>query len=267
MADIQLVYKGKPGESANARGGFSTTLEISGPQDLARQLRGSNAMLALQQLVVSGAGRRSITDAGAQKIGVQILFDTAKANGTFNAKPFTFDFDRNARPATIDQDKLQQICWGMAMGGRHYSLGPKGEYLNGDASADAHGEALAVSIDAPVRVPDEPVAVGQSWTTEWSGARKQKESGAAFLYRQTATLDAVDGSKARLAFTLNGTLVFSSQPSPQREESKLETKGIVVLDLDTGMPASIRSEGVITTELKVAGIKLVRGVSSNYDIG
>ena len=154
------------------------------------------------------------------------------------------------------------------MAGRHYVVGSKGEYRLAKAAADAHAEGYAALIDAPVRVPEERVSVGNEWTTEWTGEGKQKESGAVFQYRQVALLQELTESpsvRAHIAFKTIGTLQFPHAPSPQLEETVLETKGTVVLDLETGLPVLAESFGMMTTDLKRAGVKLARGTSAKYE--
>lgn len=265
MADpIVLVYRGTPGESVAVRGGFTTTLDVSGPPILTRQLTGTNPLLALQTYRVAGEGRRTV-QADERGCAVGILYDHAHVEGIFGSKPFDFDVSP-AIPENFKEDKLVEIAWGLAMGGRHYLLGPKGEYR--PAKADAHGEALALLIDAPVRLSEGGVNVGQDWTTEWIGECTHKDTNARLQFRQTAVLQQLtDGSspQAHITFVTSGKLNFTDKPSPQREETVLESKGTLVLDLKTGLPAMIETSGTMTTELKQSAVKLVRGTTAKYE--
>jgi hypothetical protein len=72
--------------------------------------------------------------------------------------------------------------------------------------------------------------------------------------------------RAHIAFKTIGTLQFPDQPSPQLEETVLETKGTVVLDLEGGLPVMVEAFGMMTTELKRAGVKIVRGTSAKYEL-
>jgi hypothetical protein len=261
---INLVFKGTPGESVPVRGGFTTTFDVSGPPILTRQLTGTNPMLALQTYRMSGEGRRTV-EADERGCAVRIMYDHAHVEGIFGSKPFDFDVSP-AMPENFKEDKLVEIAWGLAMAGRHYLLGPKGEYRPAKAATDAHGEAFAMLIDAPLRLPEEGVNVGQEWTTEWAGECTHKDTGATFHYRQTAVLEElINGQSARITYSTAGTLEFLGKPSPQREGSVFEAKATMVLDLQAGLPVMVETSGTLTTELKQAGVKMVRGTSARTD--
>ena len=154
------------------------------------------------------------------------------------------------------------------MGGRAYTITAKGEYSSGDLDEDAQGEALSLLIDAPVRLPDQPVSVGEEWTTEWTGDRQQKEHEGVFKYRQTAKLEEIveNGSRrAHITFEINGSMEIPPESNPQQEETLMTVIGSIVLDLDSGLIVANKSSGTITTELKSVGLKLVREIESNYE--
>jgi hypothetical protein len=265
---MQLSYRGKSGDAVPVHGGFTMKLSISGPDALTRQLRSSNALLALQDFRVEGNGRRTVPEAKDTETAVRTLFERAQVNGMFNSKPFRFGFDQAAPPADATQDQLEKICWALGMGGRSYKLASDGQYTTGDANADAHGEALAVIIDAAVRLPACAVQAGHEWTSDWVGVRKQKDSGATFRYHQVARLESLENGgtpTAHISFVTTAKLEFPPERGPAREETMLEGKGVVVLDLATGLPASTESSGTITTQLKAAGVKLVREIASKYE--
>ena len=268
MADpISLVTGGFPGESKAARGGFTTTLDLSGPPILTRQLSASNPLLALRTYRVSGDGHRTVAES-ERGCAVRIQYDRAHVEGIFGSKPFEFDLTP-AKPENFAEDKLVELTWGLAMAGRHYLLGPKGEYRPAKADTDANGEAFSILIDAPLRLPQENVSVGQEWTAEWTGECTHKNTGARYDYRQTAVIEEVtDGASpcARIAFSTAATLRFPDLPGPQREESVLEAKGTVLFGLADGLPVRIETAGTITTDLKQAGVKMIRGVSAKYEL-
>ena len=249
------------------RGGFTTTLEVSGTPTVTRQLLATNPLLTLQSLTVSGEGQRTaaVADQGCE---VRILFDQAHVEGMFAQQPFSYDL-LPSMAGNFNGDKVLEMTWGLAMAGRHYRLGPKGEYQLAKAGADPHGEGYAVMIDAPVRVPEERVNVGDEWTTEWMGEARHKDTGAVFHYKQVALLQEITEApavRAHIAFKTIGTLQFPDQPSPQLEETVLETKGTIVLDLETGLPVMSEAFGMMTTDLKRAGVKLERGTSARYEL-
>jgi hypothetical protein len=268
MADaITLVTAGTPGESKAVRGGFTTTLELSGPPILTRQLAGSNPLLALKTYRVTGDGQRTIGES-ERGCAVRIQYDQARAEGMFGSKPFEFDWTPE-KPANFEDDKLVELTWGLAMAGRHYLLGPKGEYRPAKAETDANGEAFALLIDAPLRLPEDAVSLGQEWTVEWVGEFPHKHAGARYHYQQMALLHELlegESPRAQISFKTVAALRFPDLPGPQNEESVLEVKGTVLLNLADGLPVVVESAGLITTDLKQAGVKMVRTVSSKYEL-
>jgi hypothetical protein len=124
---------------------------------------------------------------------------------------------------------------------------------------------MGIIVDAPVRLADHAVTVGEEWTTQWSGSRQVKDG--VFRYSQTAKLvEMIDGppAVARISFTTTGTLEIPAEKNIQLEETKLESKGTVSLDLTTGLVTSVVSSGAILTELKKLGLQIVRQMSVTY---
>ena len=268
MAGFKIRFcKGTTDSPGLIRGGFTTTLEVSGNPAVTRQLLATNRLLTLQTVTVSGEGPRTAAVA-EHGCDVRILVDRAHVEGVFAQQPFAYDL-LPSMAGNFNNDKVLETVWGLAMAGRHYLLGSKGEYRLVKAGADPHGEGYAVLIDAPVRVPEERVSVGEEWTTEWTGAATHKDTGAVFHYSQVALLQEITESpavRAHIAFKTTGTLQFPDQPSPQLEETVLETKGTIVLDLETGLPVMSEAFGMMTTDLKRAGVKLARGTSAKYEL-
>jgi hypothetical protein len=255
------------GDSTLVGGGFTTTFEVTGPPILTRQLTGSNPLLSLQRFRMSGDGQR-VVEIGKQGTIVRMMFDRAHVDGIFGSKAFEFDVTPTP-PGNVHEDKLVEVAWGLAMSGRQYVLGANGEYRPLKADIDAHGEAFAVLIDAPVRFVEGAVGVGEEWTTEWEGAGRHKDTGARFFFQQTGVLRELTGGdapQAHITFATRGTMQFPEKPSSQREESVLAARGTMILDLRTGLPALIETAGTVTTELKVAGVKLLRETSARYEM-
>lgn len=263
-----LSYQSNTPSPVPMQGGFTLTLDVVGPQALISQLRASNLILSIQKLQTSGEGHRMVSAADAKTSIIQFDVDKASVEGIYSSKPYQFDFLKSAPPQDIAQDQLRQIAWALGMGGRHFKQGSNGEYVTADDNDDAQAEALGVLIDAPVRLPGPSVQVGEEWATEWSGDRHQKDNGAAFQYKQKAKIaQLIEAAprRARIEFQTSARLDTPGDKNRQIAESTLEAKGAILLDLTSGAVLSIQSSGVITTEVKMAGLKIVRTIDSKYE--
>jgi len=126
---------------------------------------------------------------------------------------------------------------------------------------------MGLVIDAPVRLPDSAVELGEEWTREWIGAKRQRDNDGIFHYRQTASLQEIENGsqRARIIFETTGRLEISPDRNSGGEETVFEAKGSIVLDLKTGQLAVTDCSGTITSEFKYAGLKIVRGIEAKYE--
>ncbi len=263
-----LSYRGKSGDSIPTQGVFTLTLDILGPDAVTGQLRSENTMLFIQRLHVHGEGSRVITSSEEKGNNVQILFDRARVEGTYDNELYQFDFERTSPPENLQKDQFLLFSWALSMGGRHYKLGPKGEYFTGDPNDDAHSEAVNLLIDAPVRLPNHGVKVGEEWANEWTGVRRQEDNDGAFHYRQTASLQEIveNGSRrAHISFETTGRLQIPPGKNTNGEETLLEAKGSIVLDLENGLVIATNSSGTVTSEFKASGVKIVWWIEAKYE--
>jgi hypothetical protein len=261
-----LTYRSTP-DAAPIQSELTYTATVSGPATLTSQLLASNAALSVQQLRTTRTGRRvSAADGTVNRI--EILVDAAQVDGHAGDKTFQFRFDQPVAPADLAADPVRQFAWGFSMAPRRYTLGQKGDYRLGDPGQDAQAEAIGLIVDAPVHLPDRPVNVGDQWTREWTGIARKKD-GAAFHFQQHATLEAIAAGaspRARITFSTVGTLRDSAgQPVPG-EETTLEANGSVLLDVQSGLVVGLNSAGTLSTDIKTAGLKVVFGYTSKYDM-
>jgi hypothetical protein len=264
-----LSYRPAPGAPRPIEGEFTYNFEITGPDALVKQLVASNPVLSIKEIRSTRKGTITSTVGGGNTSHIELIFDSAQVNGVAAGKPFTFDFVRTRPLASTDlsTDAARVVSWGRAMGRRDYLLGPKGDYTLVAGDQDAQGEASAILLDGAVRLAAKPVNVGETWTTNWTGKRKQKNNDGTFAYQQTARLDQLtDGPKptARISFSTRGTLNIPAAKNPQGETTALEGKGYIVLDVAKGQLLACESGGAITTEIKQAGLKMVQRMSARF---
>lgn len=262
-APTMLVYSAKQGVSAPAQGGFTLLFDIAAPPELVAKLRNANVILGIEKLQIRESGRRSILSTSAQGALVRLAPDKATVTGTYQGKPFKYDF-AGAPPADLAKDQVRQFAFALSMGGRNFTLGPKGEYTSGSTDDDAAAEAMAMMIDAPVRLPETAVDVGQQWTREFAGNRKHKETGAVFRYKQNATLKSLAQGRAVIAFTTSGRLDIPPEKNTEKEETTVQTSGSVTLDMKSGLVVASTSTGTLTTAFQGGAIKLTRRIDASF---
>jgi hypothetical protein len=261
-----LTYRPVPGPPRSVEGELSYNLEITGPDALVKQLVTANPVLSVTEIRSTRKGKATATSGSGNTSHVEIIFDSARVTGVAAGKPFQFDFTRNNSPATtMAADPPRVFSFGMTMDHRNYQIGPNGDYSVIDSDTDAQGEATAILVDGAVRLPDNPVKVGETWTRDFLGKRKHKNADTTFVYHQTARLDHLSegpSPRAKISYTTTGVLNMPADKNPQLEQSTFEGKGYVVLEVPTGNLVESDTSGSITTELKKAGLKMVRRMAA-----
>jgi len=267
MAAPEVIrYPAKPASSVRMTGGYTLSVDVTGPEAVITQLRTTNIILGMKTIRISGEGHRDTSVADAGTNSVQFRYDAVHVDGTLADKPFVFDFTPPNVPDK-SQDPIRNIAWALSMAGRSYRLGDKGQYSQVTTAADtASDEALGIIIDAPVRLSERAVSVDERWTNDWVGTAKRAKDGAWFRYQQTAKLDAsaADASgRRRISFQTTGKLEAPAG-IPLGEDAILDAKGLIVLDPKLGV-VSTSTSGTITSNFPAAGVKLVRRVEAKYD--
>jgi hypothetical protein len=272
LAPQSLVYKPTAAEPRPITSTFTYALKFTGADALVAQLQSSNPILSVSELRATRKGKLTID--GEKDSHIQVTFESSHVEGLVAAKPFQLDFAPGApAPAMQDlstpQKVAQLVSWGLTMGPRNFTLGPTGDYSLVDTQQDAQGEATGVIVDAPVRLPGHAITAGGEWTSDWIGKRPQKNNGAVFKFHQTAKLldmSAGPSPRAHISFVTTGTLEVPPAKNPQGEVTSLDAKGTVTLDVASGVVVGIDAAGAITTELKQAGLKIERRLTSKLQV-
>lgn len=249
----ELTYRGKKGDKSPVTGDVVLKLKIDGTDALTNMVRSSMEFLSFSKIHVKGEGLRRVSGTTEKGTGIKIEYAAARVEGIYDDEPFEYDFERAAPPEGLASDKLKQICWFLSMGGPDYRIGPKGEYASNDPNKDAWGEALDLAVNGLVRLPEKPVGAGGEWSAAWKGAYKQKDNDGRFAFSQKAKLEKVEGRRARITFESIGTLEIPEakrEKNAEVQETKFESKGFIVLDLDTGGVVTSESTGVVRARYK-----------------
>jgi hypothetical protein len=257
-----LTYHATPGDPTSIQQEFTYALLISGPAGFVSKLVASNPALTIEHLRATRKGRRSFIANGGEATRVEIHVVGAHVDVKTRDTALQYDFDQSTAPADVAQDPIRHFSWGFSMAAQMYTLGSKGEYRLADQDGEA--EPLAVILNAPVRLPDRPVDVGDQWNAEWTGSARKKDGGT-MQFRQIARLEELapaPSRRARISFSTTGTLNVPADKNPQGEELTLEAKGSVVLDLVSGAVVTADSAGTVTTDIKKVGVRLIHTLSS-----
>jgi len=250
---VELKYGGKRGDKTSVSGEVTLKLKIDGTDALTNLVRSSMEFLSFSEIRIKGEGVRRVTGPAAKGTGLKVEYATARVEGTYDDKPFRYDFERAAPPGDLSTDKLKQICWFLSMGGPDYRVGPRGEYASNDPNKEAWGEALDLAVNAVVRLSDKPVSPGGEWSSEWKGAYKQKDNDGVFAFRQKAKLEKLERSVARISFETTGRLEIPEakrDKNAEVQESLFESKGTVALDVASGLAVSHDSTGAVRAKYK-----------------
>jgi hypothetical protein len=266
-----LTYRPAPGQPKPVTSEFTYNFDITGPAALVGQLINSNPVLSIKEIRATRTGKLSVTAGANNTSHVELTFEKAHVNGLNGDKPFEVDLDSTTSLTPQDLTSAQQapriLSFVLSMGKRDFLLGPQGEYSLVDTKQDAQDEATGTIVDAPVRLPAHAVSVGEQWTSEWIGNVAHKKNGGKFHYKQTARLaEIVPGPapRARITFATTGALDIPAGKNPQNEETVLDAKGFILLDLQTGTVVASESAGTVTTDMKGASLKMVLRATAKF---
>jgi len=249
----ELGYRGKKGDKNPVTGDVVLKLKIDGTDALTNLVRSSMEFLSFSKIHVKGEGLRKVSGITEKGTGIKIEYAAARVEGVYDDEPFGYDFERKAPPEGLASDKLKQICWFLSMGGPDYRVGTRGEYASNDPNKDAWGEALELAVNALVRLPEKPVAAGGEWSAAWKGAYKQKDNDGRFAFSQKAKLEKIEGKRARITFGSTGILEIPEakrEKNAEVQETKYDSKGFIVLDLETGGVVTSDSTGSVRARYK-----------------
>ena len=243
--------------SPRLRGQDGVTLKVDGTEAITNMVRSAMEFLQFQKIHIRGEGARKVAKADKKSVEFHVEYDTARVDGSFDDEPYEFDFERKTPPEGLDKDKLKQICWFFSMGGPQFIVDPKGSYKSTDPNKDAWGEAMDLVANGVVRLSDKPVKAGEEWTSDWKGQYKQKDNDGRFNFTQKSKIEKIeekDGRKlAHISHVLTGTLDIPEakrDKNAEKQETKLEAKGTLVLDVESGAIVSSTAKGTVIAEYK-----------------
>ncbi len=219
-------------------------IKIEGAEQLAGFVRSAHPFLSMEKLVLRAEGSQQVTGKNRRKIE----YDEARAEVRYDDEDREFDFQKG-QPAPGDKDKLRQMMWFLAAGGRNFTLSGDGEYKSDDPNQDQNGEAMDLITLGITRMPDAAVKAGDVYEKTFKGQRSEKGKSAKYDFRQKVTVEKVeekDGKKvATLSGDLTGKVDGAKDPSAEEGWTKCEGKTKLLIEVESGRVLSSEGKGQV----------------------
>jgi len=224
-------------------------IKIDGTEQLANFIRSMHPFLSMEKLLLRAEGNTQVASKNKRKID----FDEARVELRYDDEEHEFEFQKGQAPED-DKNKLRQMMWYLAAGGKNFTLTPECEYRSEDLTQDHNGEAMDLIGMAITRMPDKEVKQGDSWERSWKGSRSEKGKQAKYDFKQKVTVEKIedkDGKKvATLSGELTGKLDGGKDPAAEEGWTKCEGKTKLVLEVDTGRVLATEGKGSVTAYFK-----------------
>ncbi len=220
-------------------------IKIEGPDQLVGYVRSIHPFLSMEKLVVRAEGTRQSMAAKRQKVD----HEEARVEMRYDDEDHEYDYTKG-QPAESDKNKLRQMMWYLAAGGRNFTLSAEGEYKSDDANQDQNGEAMDLIGLGIVRMPDKPVKEGDTYEQKWKGQRTEKGKKGSFAFTQKVKVEKIeirDGKKfATLSAELAGKVEGGPKdPTADEAWNRCDGKMKAVLEVGTGRVVSSEGAGKV----------------------
>jgi hypothetical protein len=220
-------------------------IKIEGTDQLANMVRSMHPFLSMERLSVRAEGGFQVVSKNRRKIDN----DEARIEVRYDDNDHEYDFQKGQAPED-DKDKLRQMMWFLAAGGRNYTLSAEGEYRSDDPNQDQNGEAMDLITLGITRMPDQAVKEGDTYEKKWRGQRTEKNKPGRYDFVQKVTVEKVemkDGKKvATLSGELTGKVDGAKDPAAEEGWTKCSGKTKTVIEVDTGRVLASEGKGAVT---------------------
>jgi len=219
-------------------------IKIEGPEQLAGMVRSMHPFLSMEKLVVRAEGGLQVVGKNQRKVD----YDEARVELRYDDEDHEFDYQKGQAPED-GKDKLRQMMWFFAAGGRSYNLTPEGEYRSDDPNQDHNGEAMDLLTLGITRMPDGPIKEGETYEKKFKGLRSEKNKPAKYDFRQKVKVEKIeekDGKKvATLSSELSGKVDGGKDPNSEENWTKCEGKTKTLIEVDTGRVLASEGKGQV----------------------
>jgi len=224
-------------------------IKIEGTEQLANFVRSMHPFLSMEKLLIRAEGGAQVVSKNRRKWD----YDEARVELRYDDDDHEFEFQKGQAPED-DKNKLRQMMWFLAAGGRNFTLSPEGEYRSDDLTQDHNGEAMDLITLGITRMPDKEVKQGDTYEKTWKGSRSEKGKQGKYDFKQKVTVEKIelkDGKKiATLAGELTGKLDGGKDPAAEEGWTKCEGKTRTVIEVETGRVLASEGKGSVMTYFK-----------------
>ena len=144
-------------------------IKIEGSDQLANFVRSMHPFLSMEKLLIRAEGGLQVTAKNHRKVD----YDEARVEVRYDDEDHEYEYQKGQTPEG-DKDKLRQMMWFLAAGGKNYSLSPEGEFRSDDVGQDHNGEAMDLIALGITRMPEKEVRQGETYEKTWKGQRSEK---------------------------------------------------------------------------------------------
>ncbi|HZE99552.1 MAG TPA: hypothetical protein VE981_21280 [Planctomycetota bacterium] len=243
---VKPRYAAEQGERDKVYFEMKLSIKIEGTDQLANFVRSMHPFLSMEKLAIRAEGGAQVVSKNKRKVE----YDEARVEVRYDDADHDFDFQKGQAPED-DKDKLRQMMWFLAAGGRSYTLTPAGEYTSDDPNQDHNGEAMDLFALGITRMPDDDVKEGAVYEKKWKGQRSEKNKPGRFEFVQKVTVEKVevrDGRKvATLSSVLTGKMSAPKDPAAEEAWTKCEGKTKTVIEVDSGRVLASEGKGAVVS--------------------
>ncbi len=241
----KLHYAAEKGERDKAYFESKLAIKIEGTDTLANMVRSMHPFLSMEKLNVRAEGTFGVTSKNRRKMEAE----EARVDVRYDDADHEYDYQKG-QPPEDDKDKLRQMMWMLAAGGRNYTLSPEGEYRSDDPNQDQNGEAMDMFVLGITRMPDGAVKEGDTYEKKWRGQRTEKNKPARYDFVQKVKVEKVetkDGKKvATLTSELTGSVAGGKDPAAEENYTRCAGTTKLVLEVESGRVLSSEGKGSVT---------------------
>jgi hypothetical protein len=242
---VKPRYAAEKGERDKVYYESKLQIKIEGSDQLANFVRSMHPFLSMDKLAVRAEGGSQVVSKNRRKLDA----DEARIELRYDDADHEYDFQKG-QPPEDDKDKLRQMMWFVAAGGRNYTLSPEGEYRSDDPNQDQNGEAMDLYTLGITRMPDQPVQEGDTYEKKWRGQRTEKNKPGRYDFVQKVKVEKIemkDGKKvATLTSELSGSVAGAKDPSAEENYTKCAGTTKAVVEVETGRILSSEGKGAVT---------------------
>lgn len=246
---IKPRYAVEKGERDKVYFESKLAIKIEGTEQLANFVRSMHPFLSMEKLNIRAEGGFQVTSKNRRKMEAE----EARVDVRYDDNDHEYDYQKG-QPPEDDKDKLRQMMWMLAAGGRNYTLSAEGEYKSDDPNQDQNGEAMDLYVLGITRMPDGPVKEGDTYEKKWRGQRTEKGKPGRYDFVQKVKVEKIelrDGRKvATLTSELTGTVAGAKDPAAEENYTKCAGTTKVVIEVETGRVLASEGKGAVTVYFK-----------------